>query len=95
MNMFDHLGVLTPEYHQVIREEMDFYDRLPPLLRKYMQENISHLPAEDVLDTYLHTCNKDEQAALEVIMADNAIIEAVLKAQDEYLERQQSEHIPR
>lgn len=69
-------GTMDGQYWQVTRQcDMHAFDNLPPKIRRYMQENFSHLPAEDVLYDLRYNCNGDEDRCLEALMADNAMLE--------------------
>lgn len=62
-------------YWQVTRKcDMSAFDNLPARIRAYMNENFSHLPAEDVLYDLRYNCGGDEERCLEALIADNAML---------------------
>ncbi len=63
------------QYWQVTRKhDMHAFDNLPPAIRQYMNENFSHLPAEDVLYSLRYNCNGDVDKCLNALVADNAML---------------------
>lgn len=65
-------------YWQVTRKnDMHAFDNLPPAIRAYMNENFSHLPAEDVLYDLRYNCGGDVDKCLGALIADNAMLESI------------------
>jgi len=70
------------QYWQVTRShDMHAFDNLPPRIRAYMNENFSHLPAEDVLYNLRYNCNGNEEKCLESLIADNVMLENINREQ--------------